>query len=169
MKLTVLSVVASAIFLLFVGTLGAQTLPAPSSRPVLEVHGHIKNTNSATGAVFDIASLEAIGLTRIRTQTKWTQGVSVFEGVLLRDLLDHVGASGTEIHAVALNDYKVTIPIADFRTYDVILAFRRDGAPMPVREKGPLWIMYPFDDVPLLRTDVFQTRSVWQLKAIEVR
>jgi hypothetical protein len=78
----------------------------------------------------------------------------------MRDLLKKVGASGTEITAVALNDYKVKIPIADFDKVNVILAYRRDGKAMPVRDKGPLWIMYPFDENPSLKTDLYFARAL---------
>lgn len=47
------------------------------------------------------------------------------------------------------------IPIADFEKLNVILAYRRDGKAMPVRDKGPLWIMYPFDDNPAIKTDLY--------------
>jgi len=147
----------------------AQTLPAPAGNPILELSGNVKNTTDGKVAKFDLAALEALGKKTIRTQTKWTEGTITFEGVLMRDLLKHVGASGTEITAVALNDYKVKIPTADFDKFDVILAYRRDGRAMPVRDKGPLWIMYPFDDNPSLKTDLYFARCAWQLKAIEIR
>ncbi|MGE0726379.1 MAG: molybdopterin-dependent oxidoreductase, partial [Alphaproteobacteria bacterium] len=136
---------------------------------ILEVTGSIANTTDGKVAKFDRAGLEAMGKTVIKTSTKWTQGQSAFEGVLMRDLLKKVGANGKEIVALALNDYKVTIPIADFEKFDVILAYRRDGKTMPIRDRGPLWIMYPFDDNPAIKTDLYFARCAWQLKAIEIR
>jgi hypothetical protein len=53
--------------------------------------------------------------------------VSVFEGPLLCDLLERVGADGTVLQARALNDYVVEIPIGDCERYPVILALTRDG------------------------------------------
>ena len=147
----------------------AEKLPPPSGNVILELSGNITNTTDGKVAKFDLAALEALGKKSIRTSTKWTEGTIAFEGVLMRDLLKKVGASGTEITAVALNDYKVKIPIADFEKFDVILAYRRDGRTMPVRDKGPLWIMYPFDDNPSLKTDLYFARCAWQLKAIEIR
>lgn len=147
----------------------AQSLPPPTGNPILEMSGNVTVTTDGKVARFDMAALEALGTTTVRTTTKWTEGPVTFEGVLMRDLLKKVGASGTEITAVALNDYKVKIPIADFEKFNVILAYRRDGKTMPVRDKGPLWIMYPFDDNPSLKTDLYFARCAWQLKAIEVR
>jgi hypothetical protein len=41
--------------------------------------------------------------------------------------------------------------------------------PIPVREKGPLFVVYPFDKSAELRTSKFYERSIWQLKALEVK
>lgn len=164
--------VRTAGFLLFLAlpiAASAQALPPISGDPILTISGNISRTSDGTVAKFDLAGLEKLGNTVVRTTTKWTEGQVVFEGVLLRDLLKTVGATGTEIVAVALNDYKVKIPISDFEKHNVILAYRRDGRTMPIRDKGPLWIMYPFDDNPEIRTDLYFARCAWQLKAIEVR
>jgi len=37
-----------------------------------------------------------------------------------------------------------------------------------VRDKGPLFMIYPFDAQPELRSAVYYSRSVWQLSEIEV-
>ena len=58
--------------------------------------------------------------------------------------------------------------VADFREHAVILATRHDGALMPVRDKGPIWVLYPMDKEPALRTETIYTRSVWQVKSIDV-
>jgi hypothetical protein len=146
-----------------------QAIAPPTDAQLLEISGKITNTTNGKVARFDLAGLERLGKTVVKTTTKWTEGQIAFEGVPMRDLLKAVGATGSEIVAVAINDYKVTIPTADFDKYNVILAYRRDGNVMPVRDKGPLWIMYPFDDHPEIKTDLYYSRCAWQLKAIEVR
>jgi hypothetical protein len=160
---------AAAALILAVGTVGAATLPLPKERALLEVTGNVANTNLPEKAVFDLAMLEGIGITKTKTSTAWNEGQPVFEGVLLKALLDHVGASGTTIVAVALNDYKVEIPIEDFNKYPVILAYRMDGQPLRVRDKGPLWIIYPQDDFPNLKDKQTQAKWVWQVKEIRVK
>ena len=72
------------------------------------------------------------------------------------------------LYAVALNNYKVEIPIDDASRYAVLLATRLDGEPMSVRDKGPLLVIYPFDAHPELRSAVYYSRSAWQLRSIEV-
>jgi hypothetical protein len=45
----------------------------------------------------------------------------------------------------------------------------RNGASMTVRDKGPLWIIYPYDARRDYRTEIHYSRSVWQLEQIDVR
>ena len=40
--------------------------------------------------------------------------------------------------------------------------------PMSVRDKGPLFIIYPFDESEDLRSERYYSRSAWQLKHLEV-
>jgi hypothetical protein len=51
----------------------------------------------------------------------------------------------------------------------VILALKRDGEYMPVRDKGPLFIIYPYDNAPELRSQQFYSRSVWQVSRLVVK
>jgi hypothetical protein len=84
----------------------------------------------------DLAALEQMPHHTIATSTPWTEGVSSYEGVLVRDLLRRLGVSGVTVKLTALNDYAITIPAADFNKYDVVLAYARDGQAMPVRDKA---------------------------------
>lgn len=143
-------------------------LPMPTGPVVLDISGQVQTTNAGGSAVFDIEGLESLGLVDIVTETPWTDGDVTFTGVLARNVLDHIGARGEAIRAIALNDYSVTIPVSDFDEYDVIIATQRDGKRMRVRDRGPLWVIYPWSDNPELRTEVYYARSIWQLNAIEV-
>lgn len=84
-------------------------------------------------------------------------------------LLDRLGARGSIARALALNDYKVDIPVAELRSYPVLLALERGGRPLRVRELGPIWIVYPWSQFPDLDDRVHRQRSVWQLDALELR
>ncbi len=148
-------------------------LPMPQGRVLLEIHGKFSNGN-VTGqetavAIFDRPMLEDLGRHRIETSTDWTDGVQLFEGPLMRDLLDRIGASGTTITATAANDYSVEIPVSDFLRYPVILAFEMNGKRLTLRDKGPIWIVYPRDDHPELNDPLINGRWIWQLKHIEIR
>lgn len=159
----------AAVLLVTLGPAFAQPLPKPAERPLLEVSGKITVMNAENKATFDLAMLEAIGISKTKTSTPWTEGQPQFEGVMLKALLDRLGASGDTVEAVALNDYKVQIPIEDFAKYPVILAYRMNGELLKVREKGPLWIIYPQDDFPALKNKETQSRWAWQLKELRVK
>lgn len=144
-------------------------LPEPSGAPVLHVHGTIERINADDGAHFDIDMLEQLGLVAIQTGTPWTDGPQLFEGPLFSDVLTAVGASGDTVLVRALNDYEAEIPLAVVAEVPMVLATRRDGARMLVRDNGPLWIVLPFDDRPELRVDEYYRYSVWQVSEIVVR
>ena len=48
------------------------------------------------------------------------------------------------------------------------LATRIDGQPMRVKDKGPIWIVYPWSGNPALDTPPFHARSIWQLRSLRV-
>ncbi|MDH3694649.1 MAG: oxidoreductase [Gammaproteobacteria bacterium] len=132
------------------GLLLADGLPQPSGPVILTVTGNIQHTNaqddSGEGkAEFDREMLEALGTTELEVETLWTMGRPVFEGVKAIDVMNTVGVSGTIVKAIALNDYQFEIPLSDFQDYPVVLALKMDGEYMRVRDKGPIWIIYPHE------------------------
>ncbi len=139
---------------------------APHGPFILTVSGAI---DAPSPVRFDLAMLRVLPGHTIRTTSPWTDGVATFRGPLLRTVLAAVGARGTTITARALNDYAAAIPIADARRYPVLLALTRDGEPLSRRDKGPIWIVYPQDSYPELKTPVVHQRWVWQLHRLEVR
>jgi hypothetical protein len=50
----------------------------------------------------------------------------------------------------------------------MIVAHRMNDKPIPVRTKGPLFIVYPFDSKAELQSTRFYGRSAWQLKSLTV-
>lgn len=147
---------------------GAACLPAPSDKPILTIDGKIGCAGPDGAAKFDRAMLERIGWSAIETATPWYSGAMKFEGVPMVALLKLVGASGTKLTAVALNDYTTEIPISDFTQHKPILALKRNGDYMPVKDKGPLFIVYPYDSDPELKSQKFYSRSAWQVARLTV-
>lgn len=152
------------------GWVSAQALEQPKGKPVLTVGGAIAATNRGGKAVFDMAMLEALPQTTFTTSTPWDDRPIRFSGPLLRDVLAAVqaGAQANGLKATALNDYRIQIPVADAKRFDVIMATRLDGQPMSVRTRGPLFIVYPFDSRPELQGATYYERSIWQLKSLDV-
>lgn len=147
----------------------AGTLDSPEGPVILTVSGAIENTNGNGVAQFDKAMLEALQQRTTETATPWHEGVVKFEGPLGRALLDAVGAKGENMEVTAINDYASNVPVADFYDHEVILALKADGKYMRVRDKGPLFIIYPFDENPDLKSEVIHNRSVWQIKSIDIQ
>jgi hypothetical protein len=148
---------------------GASALEQPAGKPILTIAGNIGVTNAAGAAQFDRSMLEGMGMVTIETTTPWHSGVVKFEGVPLKKLMEQVDAKGERAVAVALNDYRSEIPLADFSKYNVILALKRDGEYMPVRDKGPLFIVYPYDSDTELKSQKYYSRSAWQVTRIEIK
>ena len=153
--------------------IAAEGLPKPEGRVILRVFGKIENTNATIdrkpAATFDRTMLENLTQASIRTHTPWTDGVVTYEGPLLRDLLVRIGAHGEILSAIAINDYVIDVPADDAESYRVIVALKMNGRYLTVRTKGPLWIIYPWDEHDELQTETFYSRSIWQLKEIEVK
>lgn len=147
----------------------AATLPKPDGKVILTITGEIGNTNNGASAEFDRAMLENLGESTLTTWTPWTEGDQVFQGILVRTLLESVGSRGKTLSLRALNDYVVDIPVSDFIDYPVVAALKRNGKYLRVRDKGPIWIVYPRDDFPELQTSVMDQKWIWQLKTIHVK
>jgi hypothetical protein len=93
-----------------------------------------------------------------------------FRGPLVREVLEHLGLDQADsLRFVAANDYYVDIPTSDFRKYNVILAMEADGQRLSRRDKGPLWLMYPFSDFPELNDPIYLRRLIWQVVRIEAQ
>lgn len=125
--------------------------------------------SSASGTTtFDRNELEAMGLVVIETATPWNEGIVKFEGVPLTQLLKAANADGDTATVIALNDYSVDVPTADFSEFGTILAVKRNGEYMPVDDQGPFFVIYPFDSNPILQAQPYYGRAVWQVKEISV-
>lgn len=154
---------------LLVGAQAAETnLPTPEGAIVLTVTGEIASKNAPEGAVFDMEMLMKLPAKSFSTTTIWTEGSRQFTGVSLVDLLEAVDADGRNLKARALNDYVVDIPLSEEASAGALVAYAVDGKPMSVRDKGPLWIVYPFDSDSMFQTETVYSRSIWQLNGIEV-
>jgi hypothetical protein len=146
----------------------AQALNGPEGPVMLTVYGKVRDTNRGSTAVFDLAMLEHLPQASFIAHTPWYPQAHKFSGPLLRDVVAAAGGYGSQLRAVALNDYRVDLPLADAQHYDLLLARLLDDKPMAVRDKGPLFIIYPFDQHAELRNSVYHSRCAWQLKAIEL-
>ena len=152
----------------------AMTLPASAqtttastpqtAQPVLTVTGKLRNGEKVD---LTMAQLRQLPRAQIKTTTPWHDGEQTFEGVPLAALLEHLGAKGDTLNVTALNKYSTVIPASDV-SHQPILAYMRNGEPMAVRDKGPLFVIYPYDRDPALKTERYFSRSAWQVRSIAI-
>lgn len=119
-------------------------------------------------AAFDMKFIKSLPQRTFESQTPWYKDSVTFTGPLLRDVLAAAKVKGEVIHAVALDEYQAKIPFSDAQDYDVILAHQINGETLTPKNKGPLFVVYPYDSKPELQSVRFYERSIWQLKALRI-
>lgn len=159
---------AAAAVLAFSAFPALAEMAAPANEVVLTVDGAVTTTNVAGSAQFDLDMLMAMPAATFETSTNWTDGKKTFTGVPLKALLDSVGADGVTVVATALNNYSVEIPMDSITDEAPIVAYHIDGETFSRRDKGPLWIVYPYDQGEEYRTELVFGWSIWQLAKLSV-
>lgn len=144
----------------------ADPLPTPTERVVLRADGNIKTVNLGKAAVFDLPMLKALGSETFMSKTEWIEGKPTFTGVPLKALVDKTGATGTEIIATAADGYAISIPMADLDRYTMLLVYAIDGVELDPTDKGPLWIMYRWDQMTVEQIEDKSSNAVWQLQQL---
>lgn len=133
--------------------------------PLLTVDSHGESRS------YDLDSLKALGESEFESTTIWTEGAHRFTGVPLAAILADSGiATGPgvegEVTATAINDYAISIPLREIDDAIPLVAYYMDGEEMSVRDKGPLWIVFPYDSDKRYQTEVVYSQSIWQLDRI---
>lgn len=159
----------AAILLCTCATLAAQPLcPTPTGRVVLTLR-------AAQGdpLVCDLQGLERLPQQHIDTRLPAALGLAGqhrWRGVPLAELARALGAGpDSEIRLLALNHYAVSVPMSDVLRFNPVLASRRNGEPLAVRDKGPLILIYPFGRHRELDDPEYLNRSIWQVHEIRLR
>lgn len=148
----------------------SEVLPEPKGTVLLTISGGLANqtANAPDGVVtLDLEILKSLETTVFTTSNIWIEGDVEFTGASLKDILDYAGVNAANIGAIASNDYKVEFPIGAIEPNAPIIAYLMNGLEMSARGKGPLWLVYPYDDDAKYRTEVIYSRSIWQLNRIE--
>ena len=149
--------------------IGLQTAAQPAlADPILSVSGGPDAAGNPIDVTYDLAALQAMPKSGFKTTTMWTEGEQTFEGVALHSLLDTLNVTSGKVIASAINDYRIEIPVSDITPEAPVIAYLRNGEQMGVRDKGPLWIVYPYDSNPQYQSEVVFSRSIWQLNRIEI-
>jgi hypothetical protein len=114
--------------------------------------------------------LSALKQQKILTSSPWTTGVNTFTGPSLKEVVELWGTleNVAEIHLMSFDNYQIDIPKDLVDDTQPIVASRFNGQAYSLRQKGPLWIMFPFDESDDMQTGLYQSRAVWHLTTIEI-
>lgn len=116
-----------------------------------------------------LKDLKKFPQTQFETSTIWTKGKNSFTGVLLKDFIEFIQADVQAIKLTALNDYSIEVPASDGVEDGPIIAYLMNGKELSVRDKGPFWLVYPYDSSTKYRSETIYSRSIWQIAHIEIR
>lgn len=145
---------------------------AAEPRPVtLDPATHRAASLSVTGVdglvvTYAPSDLENMPTYAMETTTPWRQDMTLFEGVLLKDVLAASGLMDVEvIEVLAENDYAITIPDDVWELAPVMVATRANGKPLTRRDRGPLLFVIPAEY--FARHDVItNSHLVWMAASI---
>ena len=162
----------------------ADGLPTPGGPVVLTVAGNISAVNRGpsdplldpflayheksfeAAAEFDRAMLEGLDSHEIELSYEgWPETIR-FAGPRLADLLGFVGAQGNALTVTALDGFAVDITAEELAERDWIVALERDGRPLGIGGRGPLWIVYGVTESIASHDD--EARWPWAVFYIEV-
>jgi len=145
-------------------------IPLPAQETILTVTGKVKAMNSDNAILMDRATIEAAGVVEYTVTDPFEERPITYRGVLMRDLLSlwQVNEDAKQVHLIALNDYKIDIPIAEFSQYPILFALQADGVYMEPDYRGPAMLVYPVDQYEF-DLIVVQRNWIWQIKAIDIQ
>ena len=148
------------------GTLSDETVPVPAEGDVTLVVLGAGRANAAGELRLSLADLERLPMVEAVVFEPFIKRDVVFQGVRLEDLLAFADLpDSAAIHAVALNDYAVDLPVEVLRREGTLLATRADGRPITLEDGGPTRIVFT-DDHPDTGNE---SLWIWSLASLERR
>jgi hypothetical protein len=144
-------------------------LANPTDDVLVEVSGNITFTNQDGMAIIDREAVSNLPQRVITTTNHITDVPVTYKGPLFTDLLSQLGARGSQVTVYAWDDYSADISTADLKKYQVILATHENDKELTLDDRGPLFVVFPFSKHPEIKNDLYYNKSVWQVRAIEVK
>ena len=154
-------------FLMVVGALGLVHMTAGLAAAEVLLSVDVKGDGSEIRTLTD-DELSALPQVSFTTSTIWTTESVTFSGPSLASVLEAVGAQDGALSMVAVNDYKVEMPRSLVEEEVPVVANRINGEPFSIRDKGPLWVVFPYDADARFQTEEIYSFSIWQLTQIQV-
>jgi hypothetical protein len=145
-----------------------ERLPAPAGEAVLTLTGRLSAANHGRPVPLDLASVARLRQVEVHVYEPWVKQNLDFRGVWLQDLLNAAGlaAGATTLRITALDDYSVSLSLADVRAGGILLATGTGtGSHIPVADGGPTRIVF----LKGLPAGANADQWIWSLKTIDVR
>lgn len=127
-------------------------------------------TNSSQDIIVELSEEELLAMDQfsVFTENEFVDGLVEFTGPLARDVIALLETAEIEtLTLTAINDYAVEIPMSDLMEFNVIFAMAQNGTRLSVRDKGPIWVIYPMSDHVELQDRVYNDRLIWQLVKVD--
>ncbi len=165
---------ALASMILVVQPAAAGPLEAPSGKVVLTISGAIERANAPDGVQFDLEMLKKFPARGIAMTTYWHDGVQHFKGVSAVAVLEAAGLKGAGLMEVVLtataaDDYAIDISLEELKSFDPIFALELNGADLAEEAEGPVWLIFPYDEMTPEDRECYTAWSIWALEQIKVR
>ncbi|WMC09930.1 molybdopterin-binding protein [Oceanimonas pelagia] len=139
---------------------------------ILTISGNIELEGRSFEQVdFTLPELQALPQGEVTTAHPWSEQPNTYRGLDLRALLDTLFAHAKirTLYLEALNGFSVAVDWQEVAPYSPLLAWSENGRLMSRRDKGPLWLILPYDRVSELQQAEFLHYMAWQLRHIKVR
>jgi len=102
--------------------------------------GHV---GSNAYSIFDVADLQALGTNKIRADFPKGRREHIYEGPLLKDVLEAANVRGKTVIFRTLDGYRARIPLSDLISRGAVLAYGRDGRLFGLNDFGPVQLVFP--------------------------
>lgn len=127
-------------------------------------------SNSGYRQVFSREELESLPQESFTTSTPWTNNIHTYQGPRLSLITDNFLQPFKSIKVYGINGYAYDIKEKELKKYPFILAMKQDGKRMALRNKGPLWVLLPFNQYPKVDSkDEMLNKFVWQVNRIKAQ
>ena len=124
-------------------------------------------TNGDTVIELQSEDIAALQKTSFETSNIWTEGTVIFTGPSLKSVIELANITDGFVTLTAINDYIIQIAVKSITENAPIIANSMNGRPFDRREKGPYWVVFPYDSDPKYQQEEIYANSIWQLVAIE--
>lgn len=149
-------------------TASPESLPPPTGPVVLIISGNLLRANVDDEAHLDLDMIRKLDRIELRTTTPWESEPQSFTGVRISDLLAYVGSRSQSMVAFGFDDYRFTLKELPLHDFPIIIAYQQNGQEIPLRQLGPLRIVFPYSDYPELDSTINEFSAVWQLVRLQL-